>query len=76
MALVKAAIKGDIKSAFEAVMNQSDDKRGDALDAVADKLADAVISAIKSQTITVSGVITAGSPTTQSQTVPVIATIK
>ncbi len=57
-------------------MDQADDKRGDALDTVADKLADAVINAIKSQTITVNGVITVGSPTTQTQTIPVIATIQ
>lgn len=76
MALVKAVIKGDIKTAFEAVMNQADDKRADAIDAVADKLADAVINAIKSQTISVVGVVTVGSPTTQTQTVPVIATIQ
>jgi site-specific recombinase len=75
MALVKATLKGEIKTAFTSVMDQADDKRGDALDAVADKLADAVINAIKSQTITVAGVITAGGPATQTQTVPVIATI-
>lgn len=57
-------------------MNQADDKRADAIDAVADKLADAVINAIKSQTISVVGVVTVGSPTTQTQTVPVIATIQ
>lgn len=75
MALQKGIIKGEIKEAFESVMNQADDKRSVALDQVADKLADAVINAIKSQTITVSGIVTAGSATTQSQTVPVTASI-
>lgn len=31
MALVKATIKGGIKAAFTAVMDQADDKREDAL---------------------------------------------
>ena len=49
--LVKETIKGEVKAAFTAVMNQADVKREDALDKVVDKIADAVINAIKSVTI-------------------------
>lgn len=52
MPLVKATIKSEVKEAFTAVMNQQDDDREGALDKVADKLADAIINAIKSQQIT------------------------
>lgn len=52
MPLVKATIKSEVKDAFTAVMNQQDDDREGALDKVADKLADAIINAIKSQQIT------------------------
>ena len=52
MPLVKATIKSEVKDAFTAVMNQKDDDREGALDKVADKLADAIINAIKSQQIT------------------------
>ena len=52
MPLVKATIKSEVKDAFTAVMNQKDDDREGALDKVADKLADAIINAIKSQKIT------------------------
>ena len=51
MALVKTTIKNELKQAFTAVMNQSSG-RGGAIDTVADKLADAIINAIKSQQIT------------------------
>ena len=44
MPLVKATIKSEVKDAFTAVMNQKDDDREGALDKVADKLADAIIS--------------------------------
>lgn len=54
MPLVKATIKSEVKEAFTAVMNQNDDNRSGALDKVADKLADAIINAIKSQQITYS----------------------
>lgn len=60
MPLVKASIKGEIKSAFTAVMDQKEN-RGDALDKVADKLADAIINAIKSQQITYSAGLVAPS---------------
>ena len=52
MPLVKATIKSEVKDAFTAVMNQQGDDREGALDKVADKLADAIINAIKSQQIT------------------------
>lgn len=48
MALSKETLKSDIKAAFTGVMNQADDKREDALDKLADKIADAVITQIKS----------------------------
>lgn len=50
MALVKETIKVGIKSAFTDVMNQGEN-REDALDKVADKIASAVIDAIKSAEI-------------------------
>ena len=61
MPLVKATIKSEVKEAFTAVMNQKDDDREGALDRVADKLADAIINAIKSQQITYSAGLVAPS---------------
>lgn len=61
MPLVKATIKSEVKEAFTAVMNQKDDDREGALDKVADKLADAIINAIKSQQITYSAGLVAPS---------------
>jgi len=61
MPLVKATIKSEVKDAFTAVMNQKDDDREGALDKVADKLADAIINAIKSQQITYSAGLVAPS---------------
>lgn len=52
MALSKETLKSDIKAAFTGVMNQADDKREDALNKLADKIADAVIKSIKSMQIT------------------------
>lgn len=54
MPLNKAAIKGEVKSAFTQVMNQQDDDREGAIDKVADKIADAIVNAIKSTQITYS----------------------
>lgn len=51
--LNKSAIRADIKSAFTSVMNQEGD-RDAALDKVADKIASAVVDAIKSIQITYS----------------------
>ncbi|MDX9703937.1 MAG: hypothetical protein RBU23_12975 [Candidatus Auribacterota bacterium] len=42
---------------------------------MAEILADEIDTYVRSMTITVAGVVTAGSATTQSQTVPVTATI-
>lgn len=61
MPLVKATIKNEVKEAFTAVMNQQGDDREGALDKVADKLADAIINAIKSQQITYSAGLVAPS---------------
>lgn len=61
MPLVKATIKSEVKEAFTAVMNQQGDDREGALDKVADKLADAIINAIKSQQITYSAGLVAPS---------------
>ena len=71
MALVQATLKAEIKQLMTDMRtreNVSDDD-------FADKLASAFDSYIKSATITVIGVVTAGSATTQTQTVPVTATI-
>lgn len=53
MPLVKESIKAEVKDAFVSVMKQ-EENRTDALDKVADKIADAVINAIKSMQITYS----------------------
>lgn len=54
MALVKTAIKEAAKAAFTQVMNQEDDREG-AIDKVADSLAQTIIAAIQSATITYTG---------------------
>ncbi len=51
--LVKATIKEAIAAGYEAVANQEDNKAG-AIDTASDKIADAIIDAIKSMTITYS----------------------
>lgn len=51
--LVKNTIKAAVKEAFTAVMSQ-EENRADALDKVADKLATAIVDAIKSMEITYS----------------------
>lgn len=63
--LVKQTIKSEIKSAFTEVMNQANDDRDGALYKVSDKLADAIINAIKSATITyTTGLVTSMGPVT------------
>ena len=52
MPLNKAAIKGEVKSAFTQVMDQQGDDREGAIDKVADKIADAIVNAMKSTKIT------------------------
>jgi len=55
--LVKQTIKTEVAAAFKSVMNDEGD-RNTAIDKVADKIAEAVINAIKSQEITyMSGLI-------------------
>ena len=71
MPLIKANLKTGIKnllSEMRAKEDVSDDE-------FAEKLSTAIDSYIKSATITVSGVVTAGSSATQTQTSPVIAKI-
>ena len=46
MPLNKAAIKGEVKSAFTQVMDQQGDDREGAIDKVADKIADAIVNEI------------------------------
>lgn len=52
--LVKEKIKNDIADAFKSVMYQKED-RDSAIESLSSKLADAVIGAIKSQTIAHAG---------------------
>ncbi|MBL7813403.1 MAG: hypothetical protein JNL70_00255 [Saprospiraceae bacterium] len=54
MPLVKATIKAQIKAAFIAEQTATDDPEK-SLERISDKLADIVIAAIKSQTITIVG---------------------
>lgn len=62
--LVKPTIKAEIKGAFEAVMNDQGD-RTEALDKLADTLADALINAIKAQQITyTTGLVSPTGPVT------------
>ncbi len=73
MSLVKATIKNDILT----VLNQSFDETTNPTtlkNQFADKLADVIINAIQSATITIpSGtIITAGSATTQTQSTPAV----
>ena len=65
-------VKASLKSAIESALESSEDKTQSE---TADEIATAIDDYIKSMTITVAGVATAGSPSTQVQTAPVIATI-
>jgi hypothetical protein len=74
MTLVKATIKAEI-IAITNELNSGDVTKKDpvaTVDTFADKLSDVIINAIKSSTITipVGTIITAGSATTQTQSVP------
>lgn len=51
MALVKNTIKNEIAAAFTQVINDESEDREDTIYRVADKLADAVMNAIKSAAI-------------------------
>jgi len=68
MPLVKASLKSAIESALESSEEKTQSE-------TADEIATAIDDYIKSMTITVAGVATAGSPSAQVQTAPVIATI-
>jgi len=57
--LSKNDIKKDIKAAFESVMYDESDDRVGAIDRVADKIAETVVSAIKSATINYTDGLTA-----------------
>jgi translation initiation factor 2 alpha subunit (eIF-2alpha) len=72
MALNKASLKSNLESRIKGIDLQGEDVPAK----MAEILADEIDTYIKSQTITVNGVITVGSPTTQTQTVPVTATIQ
>ena len=67
MAMVKDKIKADIKQAFTQVMDQQDDDRNGALDKLSGTIADAVMAAVASATITYTAGLTApagGGPVT------------
>lgn len=74
MALNKGKLVADLKSALN--LNREQDDPDKAVEDLAKALADAFESYVKSGkvTVTVQGIITAGSPSTQTQTAPVIAT--
>jgi len=61
-----------LKSAIISALSVSENK---SIDETADSLATAIDDYIKSMTITVAGVATAGTAAAQVQTAPVIATI-
>tara|TARA_R110002050_G_scaffold213262_1_gene349527 strand:- start:1626 stop:1844 length:219 start_codon:yes stop_codon:yes gene_type:complete len=64
-----AIVKNDIKESIKSMMSQissTDLPQEDAIDLVADQWADIIKSAIESATI--SGIVTTGSATTQTQT--------
>ena len=71
MPLVKATLKTKIKN----LLSDMKTKEEVSDDEFAEKLSTAIDSYIKSATITVSGVVTAGSSSTQTQTSAVIAKI-
>lgn len=54
MALVKATIQAEIKRAFVRVMNDTEDREA-SIDKVSESLAEAVVNAIQSMTITYVG---------------------
>lgn len=69
-------LKNDLKAAFTRAASETDaTKQADAIDALCEGIANAVYAFNLSQQITVSGIVTAGSATTQTQTIPVTATI-
>ena len=73
MALNKGTLKADIKSLLTS--NAESEDKTQSLEYFSSGLADIIDGYVKSQTITVSGVVTVGSAATQTQTAPVTATI-
>lgn len=67
--------KAGLKSALEAAIKGVDLENEDVPAKIAEILADEIDAYIKSATITVAGIVTAGSAATQTQTLPVTATI-
>ena len=65
-------VKASLKSAIETALSSSEDKTQSE---TADEIATAIDDYIKSMTITVAGVATAGTAAAQVQTAPVVATI-
>jgi hypothetical protein len=74
MSLNKGKLKADIKNALKSGDNLQDSE--EALEKVANAITNAVDSYIKTATVTVTvqGIITTGSPSTQTQVAPVKAT--
>lgn len=68
MPLNKSSLESAIKSALETTENKT-------VDETAEELAAAIDDYVKSMTITVAGVTTAGTAAAQVQTTPVVATI-
>lgn len=71
MALIKTVLKSGIKQ----LLTDMQTRDSDAMDEFADRLAGLIDTYVKSATITVNGVVTVGSAATQTQSIPVVATI-
>ncbi len=71
--LSKIILTNDLKAFLNRNVKQEDKEQS--INDFASGLADIIDSYIRSQTITVTGIVTAGSPATQTQTLPVTATI-
>ncbi len=67
--------KSDLKSQIKSLCAEMRTKTEQSDELYADKLSSILDAYIKTATITVSGVVTAGSAATQTQTAPVTATI-
>jgi len=64
--------KSSLESAIKTALTSSEDKT---MDETAEQIATAIDEYIKSMTITVAGLATAGTAVAQAQTAPVVATI-
>ena len=64
--------KSSLESAIKSALTSSEDKT---MDETAEQIATAIDEYIKSMTITVAGLATAGTAVAQAQTAPVVATI-